>query len=294
MLLHTAVYAGVPAANSAVAIANKTLSEGDERAHFVQSLERGLSVIKAFGPEEPELTLVRGRPNAPSLTRAAARRFLLTLQALGYVRIGRQAVRAHAADARARLRVPLQPLAAGDRRAAPRAPGRGGPRVQQRLRAGRRRDRLRRPRPDEPHHARVDQRRHPLPRATRPRWAACCSPHYPSPSCDAYLDRAELRAAHRRGRSPTPAALPPSSTAIRTQGWALVDQELEEGLRSVAAPGPRSRRRRRRRRQRLRAREPGLPRGASARRCCRRCWPPRERIEADLRDVGTPQARAYH
>jgi 4-carboxymuconolactone decarboxylase len=31
VLIHTAVYAGVPAANSAVALANKTLQEGDAR-----------------------------------------------------------------------------------------------------------------------------------------------------------------------------------------------------------------------------------------------------------------------
>src|SRR4051812_26775817 len=53
--------------------------------HFVQSLERGLAVIRAFGPEDPALTLsdVARRTN---LTRAAARRFLLTLADLGYVR----------------------------------------------------------------------------------------------------------------------------------------------------------------------------------------------------------------
>ena len=33
-----------------------------------------------------------------------------------------------------------------------------------------------------------------------------------------------------------PAALRAELDRIRAQGWALVDQELEEGLRSVAAP----------------------------------------------------------
>ena len=33
-----------------------------------------------------------------------------------------------------------------------------------------------------------------------------------------------------------PAALRAELARIRAQGWALVDQELEEGLRSVAAP----------------------------------------------------------
>jgi IclR family pca regulon transcriptional regulator len=54
-------------------------------AHFVQSLERGLSVITAFGPSTPELTL-SDVAKATGLTRAAARRFLLTLADLGYVR----------------------------------------------------------------------------------------------------------------------------------------------------------------------------------------------------------------
>lgn len=52
---------------------------------FVQSLERGLAVIRAFGPERPELTLTEVA-RATGLTRAAARRFLLTLVELGYVR----------------------------------------------------------------------------------------------------------------------------------------------------------------------------------------------------------------
>jgi IclR family pca regulon transcriptional regulator len=51
---------------------------------FVQSLARGLSVIRAFTADKPELTLsdVAGRTG---LSRAAARRFLLTLESLGYI-----------------------------------------------------------------------------------------------------------------------------------------------------------------------------------------------------------------
>jgi IclR family pca regulon transcriptional regulator len=52
---------------------------------FVQSLERGLAVIRAFGPERSELTLTEVAA-ATGLARAAARRFLLTLVELGYVR----------------------------------------------------------------------------------------------------------------------------------------------------------------------------------------------------------------
>lgn len=51
----------------------------------MQSLERGLAVILTFGPDHPELTLAEVAKLA-GLTRAAARRFLLTLVELGYVR----------------------------------------------------------------------------------------------------------------------------------------------------------------------------------------------------------------
>jgi IclR family pca regulon transcriptional regulator len=53
---------------------------------FVQSLARGLDVIKAFTAEQPEQTLSEVA-RATGLTRATARRFLLTLAELGYVRI---------------------------------------------------------------------------------------------------------------------------------------------------------------------------------------------------------------
>jgi IclR family pca regulon transcriptional regulator len=57
---------------------------------FVQSLDRGLAVIRAFGPDRERLSLSEVA-RATGLTRAAARRFLLTLVKLGYVRSeGRQ------------------------------------------------------------------------------------------------------------------------------------------------------------------------------------------------------------
>lgn len=54
-------------------------------ADFVQSLERGLAVIRAFGAGREQLTLSEVA-RSTALTRAAARRFLLTLVELGYVR----------------------------------------------------------------------------------------------------------------------------------------------------------------------------------------------------------------
>jgi IclR family pca regulon transcriptional regulator len=52
--------------------------------HFVRSFERGLAVIRAFDADHPALTLSEVA-RATDLTRAAARRFLLTLADLGYV-----------------------------------------------------------------------------------------------------------------------------------------------------------------------------------------------------------------
>ena len=62
-------------------------STGTDRksSDFVQSLDRGLAVIRAFGPDRDRLTLSEVARET-GLTRAAARRFLLTLVALGYVR----------------------------------------------------------------------------------------------------------------------------------------------------------------------------------------------------------------
>ena len=54
------------------------------RTDFVQSLDRGLAVIRCFSSEHPSLTLSEVAERT-GLTRAAARRFLLTLQELGYV-----------------------------------------------------------------------------------------------------------------------------------------------------------------------------------------------------------------
>ncbi|HZE38786.1 MAG TPA: IclR family transcriptional regulator C-terminal domain-containing protein [Stackebrandtia sp.] len=51
---------------------------------YVQSLARGLSVIKAFDADHPRLTLSEVARRT-GLTRAAARRFLLTLAELGYI-----------------------------------------------------------------------------------------------------------------------------------------------------------------------------------------------------------------
>jgi len=60
------------------------VTDGSNAANFVQSLDRGLAVIKAFSDAAPRLTLAEVA-RATGLSRAAARRFLLTLESLGYV-----------------------------------------------------------------------------------------------------------------------------------------------------------------------------------------------------------------
>ena len=55
----------------------------DDRS-FVQSLERGLAVLNAFDAEHPRLTL-REAAEATGISRPAVRRLLLTLESLGYL-----------------------------------------------------------------------------------------------------------------------------------------------------------------------------------------------------------------
>ena len=55
-----------------------TPASGSRDREFVQGLERGLGVLKAFSAETPRLT-VTGVAAQAGLTRAVARRYLLTL-----------------------------------------------------------------------------------------------------------------------------------------------------------------------------------------------------------------------
>lgn len=57
---------------------------GERSRDFVRSLERGLAIIRVFSAERPSMT-VSEIAQVSGLTRAAVRRFLLTLSELGYV-----------------------------------------------------------------------------------------------------------------------------------------------------------------------------------------------------------------
>jgi IclR family pca regulon transcriptional regulator len=58
--------------------------DGERSRDFVRSLERGLTIIRVFNADRPSLTVSEIAHEA-GLTRAAVRRFLLTLCELGYV-----------------------------------------------------------------------------------------------------------------------------------------------------------------------------------------------------------------
>jgi IclR family pca regulon transcriptional regulator len=58
--------------------------KGTVEREFVASLARGLAVVRAFSKDAREMTLSEVAKRT-GLTRAAARRFLLTLESLGYV-----------------------------------------------------------------------------------------------------------------------------------------------------------------------------------------------------------------
>jgi IclR family pca regulon transcriptional regulator len=207
--------------------------EATRTPDFVQSLERGLAVIRAFDEQHPQLTLSEVA-RATGLTRAAARRFLLTLVELDYMRTdGRlfslrprilelgyaylssltlpEVAQPHMEALVAQVhescsmsvldgdevvyvaRVPTKRIMAVAISVGTRFP------------------------------AYATSMGRVLLAAQPPEWLAD------------YLAKAELRSLTRRTIT-DPAKLRGVLGRIGTQGYAIVDQELEEGLRSLAAP----------------------------------------------------------
>jgi IclR family pca regulon transcriptional regulator len=200
---------------------------------FVQSLARGLSVIRAFDTEHAELTLSDVARRA-GITRAAARRFLLTLESLGYV----------ASDARA-FRLTPRVLELGfsylSSLSLPEI-------VQPHLEALSREV-------DESvsaavldgadivYVARVPTRRIMSVRITIgtrfPAFATSLGrvllAGLPGTAADAALAASDLAPLTARTLTDS-TALHDELDRVRAQGWSLVDGELEPGLRSIAAP----------------------------------------------------------
>ena len=213
---------------------SSSTSDGPEDArapHFVQSLERGLAVIRAFDEHNVELTL-SDVARSTGLTRAAARRFLLTLADLGYVRTDG---RWFSLSPRV-LELGYAYLSS-----------------------------LSLPEVAEPHMERLVAEVHEsssvsvldgedivyvarVPTSRIMTVSINVGTRFPAyatsmgrvllaehPDLDGYLERVELRSLSPRTVT-SPDALRAELAKVRRQGWALVDQELEEGLRSVAAP----------------------------------------------------------
>jgi IclR family pca regulon transcriptional regulator len=203
------------------------------RTDYVQSLARGLSVLKSFNADNQAQTL-SDVARATDLTRAAARRFLLTLAHLGYVRTDgknfsltprvlelgfaylssqpfTEIARPHMAALVAEIGESVSASVLDD--------------------------------DDIVYIVRV-----PVSRIMTvainigTRFPAYCTSmgrvllaHLPADELDAYFERVVLeeRTAHTMTSK---AGLRDELVKIRGSGWAVVDQELEDGLRSLAVP----------------------------------------------------------
>lgn len=206
---------------------------GPREPYFVQSFERGLAVIRAFDAEHPALTLSEVARSC-ALTRAAARRFLLTLVDLGYVhtdgRLFRLTPRVLELGYSFLAGFTLSDLAQ--------------PYLEQLVERVRESSSLCVLDGDDiVYVARVPTRRIMTAAITvGTRFPAYVTSvgrvilaHLPDEEIDARLARADLRA-HTARTIVAPQLLKAELRRVRRQGYAIVDQELEEGLRSVAAP----------------------------------------------------------
>jgi IclR family pca regulon transcriptional regulator len=202
-------------------------------AEFVQSLERGLAVIRAFDAEHAELTL-SDVARITGMTRASVRRFLHTLVELGYVR----------GDGRLfSLRPKILELGYAYLSSLS-LPEVAMPHLEQLVEKVHESSSVSVLDGDEVVYvARVPTKR-------IMRIAISVGTRFPAYATsmgrvllagqsddwlDGYLASADLHAITRHTIADAP-RLRAELVHIRQQGWALVDQELEEGLRSIAAP----------------------------------------------------------
>ena len=210
------------------------MSEDSVRdADFIQSLERGLSVIRAFDADHSKLSLSEVAVRT-GLSRAAARRFLHTLVDLEYMR---------AEGSQFSLRPKILELGYAYLSSLS-LPEVAMPHLEQLVEQVRESSSVSQLDGDDVVYiARVPTRRImtvAISVGTRfPAYATSMGrvllAGKPAEWLDAYLASVTL-APLTPHTIADPAALRAELDRIRVQGWAVVDQELEEGLRSVAAP----------------------------------------------------------
>jgi IclR family transcriptional regulator, pca regulon regulatory protein len=209
------------------------ITEDGDRRQSLQSLERGIAVIQVFSRERPALTLSEVA-RLTGITRATARRILLTLEEIGHVR----------SDGRLFSLTPrvlslgwayLSSLNLWDV---------AQPHMEELA------DRTKEScsvatldLPDVVYVARMPTRRiMTISLGVGTRLPAHCTgmgrvllAALPDAELDAFLAGARLEAFTARTIT-DPAGLREAIEQVRENGWALVDQELELGLRSIAAP----------------------------------------------------------
>ncbi|OZE96196.1 IclR family transcriptional regulator [Rhodococcoides fascians] len=200
---------------------------------YVQSLARGLAVIRAFDAEHPRRTLT-DVAKTTDLTRATARRFLLTLVELGYVR----------SDGSMFWLTPRVLELGYSYLSSLSLPDVAGPHLEALAEQVRESSSVSILDGDDV----VYVARVPVSRimtvaitiGTRfPAFATSMGrvllAGLPRDKLDAYLHRVQLRPITGRTITDIP-SLRAELDSVRAQGYCLVDQELEEGLRSIAAP----------------------------------------------------------
>jgi IclR family pca regulon transcriptional regulator len=214
-------------------VSSRIMSSDKPERDYVQSLSRGLTVLQAFNAERPAMTLA-DMSRATGLTRATARRLLHTLVTLGYVSTDGRAFEltprvldlgfAYVSS----LQLPdiAQPFmeALSDRvHESVSASVLDGTQIV--------------------YVARVNtQRIMGISLAIGSRLPAAWTSMgrvllagLPDPQLDAFLDGLLVVGPTTQSISDID-AMRCEIYAVRTQGYALIDQELEEGIRSVAAP----------------------------------------------------------
>jgi IclR family pca regulon transcriptional regulator len=207
-------------------------SADGERQQSLQSLERGMAVIQVFSRERPALTLSEVA-NLTGITRATARRILLTLEKLGHVRSDGRLFSptprlltlgwAYLSSLNlSELALPLMEALVEETHESCSAATLDLP--------------------DVVYVARVPTRRiMSITLSVGTRLPAHCTSmgrvllaSLPADQLDRYLDSKLEQWTERTVTDPD--RLRASLDEVRQRGWALVDQELEIGLRSVAAP----------------------------------------------------------